>query len=176
MALLEGENNPKRRLKILSNVPAESKYAELEITTNYVMFGEDIDIVAYKTIDDDGVEAFLVKETDAPPAYPNGLTSSNEIPPIIETLLESSSSLEDLHSTTKKDLSFVAQLLQPLRLLTPFYLHRTLSWHRYSRGLLSQASGALSVGSSTSLITASFPTLPAGPPTSFLPLLSVPWY
>ena len=36
VALLEGENNPKRRLKILSNVLAESDYAELEITTNYV--------------------------------------------------------------------------------------------------------------------------------------------
>ena len=47
------------------------------------MFGEDIDIVAYKSIDDVSVEAFLVKDTDSPPVYPNSLTSSNEIPPIV---------------------------------------------------------------------------------------------
>ena len=60
------------------------------------MFGEYIDIVAYKSIDDDCVEAFLVKETNSPPVYPNGLTSSNEIPPMVETLLESSSFFEDV--------------------------------------------------------------------------------
>ena len=36
LALLGGKNNPKRRLEILSNVLAESQYAELEITMNYV--------------------------------------------------------------------------------------------------------------------------------------------
>ena len=36
VALLGGENNPERRLEILSNVLAESEYAELEITMNYV--------------------------------------------------------------------------------------------------------------------------------------------
>ena len=60
------------------------------------MFGGDIDIVAYKSIEDDSVEAFLVKETDSSPVYPNGLTSSNEIPPIVETLPESSCSFEDV--------------------------------------------------------------------------------
>ena len=53
-------------------------------------------MVAYKSIEDDSVEAFLVKETDSPPVYPNGLTSSNEIPPIVEKLLESSSFFEDV--------------------------------------------------------------------------------
>ena len=74
---------------------AETDYAELEIAMNYVIFGEDIDIVTYN----DSVEAFLVKEKDSPPVYPNGITSSNEIPQIVETLLESSSSSEDILST-----------------------------------------------------------------------------
>ena len=42
----------------MSNVLAETDYAELEIATNYVIFGEDIDIVTYN----DSVEAFLVKK------------------------------------------------------------------------------------------------------------------
>ena len=40
-----------------------------------------------------------MKEKDSPPVYPNGITSSNEIPQIVETLLESSSSSEDILST-----------------------------------------------------------------------------
>ena len=50
---------------------AETDYAELEIATNHVIFGEDTKIVTY----DHSVEAFFVKETDSPPVYPNGLTS-----------------------------------------------------------------------------------------------------
>ena len=100
VALLGGAKASQRRLEILSNVLAVRDYAELEITTNYVMFGEDIDfnvqtLVAYKA-DDDSVEAFLVKETDSPPVYPKGLSSPDEIPPIFETLLESLSSLEEI--------------------------------------------------------------------------------
>ena len=65
------------------------------------MFGEDIDfnvqtLVAYKA-DDDSVEAFLVKKTDSPPDYPNSLSSpDDEIPPIVETLLESLYSSEEI--------------------------------------------------------------------------------
>ena len=100
VALLGGAKASQRRLEFLSNVLAVRDYAELEITTNYVMFGEDIDfnvqtLVAYKA-DDDSVEAFLVKETDSPPDYPNGLSSPDEIPPIVETLLESLSSSEEI--------------------------------------------------------------------------------
>ena len=43
VALLGGAKNSQRRLEILSNVLAVSDYAELEITANYVMFGEDVD-------------------------------------------------------------------------------------------------------------------------------------
>ena len=71
MALLGGEKNSKRCFEILSNVLAETDYAELEIATNHVIFGEDTKIVTY----DHSVEAFFVKETDSPPVYPNGLTS-----------------------------------------------------------------------------------------------------
>ena len=100
VALLGGAKASQRRLEFLSNVLAVRDYAELEITTNYVMFGEDIDfnvqtLVAYKA-DDDSVEAFLVKETDSPPDYPNGLSSPDEIPPIVETLLENLSSSEEI--------------------------------------------------------------------------------
>ena len=65
MALLGGAKNSQRRLEILSNMFAVSDYAELEITANYVMFGEDVDfnvqtLIAYKA-DDDSFETFLVK-------------------------------------------------------------------------------------------------------------------
>ena len=43
VALLVGAKASQRRLEILSNVLAVRDYAELEIATNYVMFGEDID-------------------------------------------------------------------------------------------------------------------------------------
>lgn len=87
----------------------------MKITTNYVLFGEDIEptvqtLVAYKA-DDDSVEAVLTKEIDSPPDYPNGLSSSNETPPIVEALPESSSFpwRKSFLSTTKY-ISFVAQL------------------------------------------------------------------
>ena len=116
VALLGGAKASQRRLEFLSNVLAVRDYAELEITTNYVMFGEDIDfniqtLVAYKA-DDDSVEAFLVKETDSPPDYPNGLSSPDEIPPIVETLLRRK------FFSTVKYISLVARLqLRCLQLL-----------------------------------------------------------
>ena len=121
VALLGGAKASQRRLEFLSNVLAVRDYAELEITTNYVMFGEDIDfnvqtLVAYKA-DDDSVEAFLVKETDSPPDYPNGLSSPDEIPPIVETLLESLSSSEEILLNSEY-ISLVARLqLRCLQLL-----------------------------------------------------------
>ena len=99
------QKKSQRRFEILSYVLAETDSAKLEIATNYVIFGEDIVIVTCN----DSVEAFLGKETDSLPIYPNGLTSSNEIPPIVETLLESSPSSEDILSTAK-DPAFVAYI------------------------------------------------------------------
>ena len=97
---MEVQKKSQRRFEILSYVLAETDSAKLEIATNYVIFGEDIVIVTCN----DSVEAFLGKETDSLPIYPNGLTSSNEIPPIVETLLESSP------SSIAKDHLFVADL------------------------------------------------------------------
>ena len=65
VSLLGVAKNSQRRLEILSNVLAVSDYAELEITANYVMLGEDVDfnvqiLIAYKA-DDDSVECLVVE-------------------------------------------------------------------------------------------------------------------